>query len=229
MIGSPARLFACLAAGGVVAGLALPTALPADQVATLSGGQLTITGDQQNKLNDLITIAYDSNRDELVIGSDVFGPHPSQCTPDAVHPQRVIHCPASLISAIQIDAGTGSDKVIATVPVAIQAAMGAGNDSFQGGSKVDTVRGGSGSDKAFLGPGDDTASMGSGSDKAYGGPGKDTLKGGGGSDKLFGQGGADWLLGGGGTDKLLGGGGRDRCNGGPGGAKQISCKVGVNY
>jgi Ca2+-binding RTX toxin-like protein len=229
VIGSRARLFAYLAAGSVAAGLGLPAASPAHQVATLSGGQLTITGDQQNKLNDLITLDYDSSRDELVIGNDVFGRHPSKCTRDAVHPERIIHCPASLISAIQIDAGTGRDSVIATVPVAIQAVMGAGNDSFQGGSEVDTVRGGSGSDKASLGAGDDTASMGGGTDKAYGGPGKDTLKGAAASDKLFGQGGADWLLGGGGRDKLLAGGGQDQCNGGPGGAKQISCKADINY
>jgi hypothetical protein len=229
VIGSRASFLACLAAGGVAAALALPAASPAHQVATLSGGQLTIAGDQQNKLNDLITLDYDSSRNELVIGNDIFGRHPARCTPDAVHSERIIHCPASLISAIQIDAGAGSDSVIASVPVPIQASMGAGNDSFQGGSEVDTVRGGPGSDKASLGAGDDTASMGGGTDKAYGGPGNDTLKGGAAGDKLSGQGGADWLLGGGGHDQLLAGGGQDRCNGGPGGAKQISCNASVNY
>ncbi len=205
MTGSRASLFACLAAAA--ASLALAAASPAHQVATLSGGQLTITGDQQNKPNDLITIDYDSSRDELVFGQDVFGPHPSQCSPDAAHPERIIHCPASLISAIQIDSGGGSDSVIANLParMAVQASLGAGNDSFQGGSEVDTVRGGSGSDKA------------------YGGSGMDKLKGGTGADKLLGQGGADSLAGGAGADKLIGGGGNDQCNGGPGHGKEINC------
>jgi hypothetical protein len=203
--GSRASFSACLAAGILAAVLALPAASPAHQVATLSGGQLTIAGDQQNKLNDLITLDYDSSRNELVIGNDVFGRHPAQCSPDAVHSERIIHCPVSLISAIQIDAGAGSDSVIASVPVPIQASMGAGNDSFQGGAEVDTVRGGSGSDKT------------------YGGAGRDKLSGGGGTDKLFGQGGADKLFGGAGADKLFGGGGNDQCDRGPGRGKEFSC------
>jgi Ca2+-binding RTX toxin-like protein len=214
VIGSRASFFACLAAAGVAAALALPAASPAHQVATLSGGQLTIAGDRQNKLNDLITLDYDSSRDELVIGNDIFGPHPFKCTPDAVHPERIIHCPASLISSIQIESGAGSDSVIASVPVPIQAVMGAGNDSFQGGSEVDTVRGGSGSDKAYGGAGRDKLSGGGGTDKLFGG---------GCADKLFGGGGADKLFGGGGADKLFGDGGKDHCVPGPGRGKEISC------
>jgi Ca2+-binding RTX toxin-like protein len=205
--GSRASVFACLVVGGIAAALALPAASPAHQVATLSGGQLAIVGDQQNKLNDLITLDYDASTDELVFGQDVFGPHPSECSPDATNPQRIIHCPASLISTIQIESGAGSDSVIANLParMAVQASLGAGNDSFQGGSEVDTVSGGSGSDKVF------------------GGSGNDKLKGGTGSDKLLGQGGDDNLIGGPGADKLIGGGGNDQCNGGPGHGKEISC------
>ena len=207
MIGSRARLFACLAAAVVAATLALPAASPAHQVATLSGGQLTIAGDQQNKLNDLITLDYDASTDELVFGQDVFGPHPSECSPDAANPQRVIHCPASLISTIQIESGAGSDSVIANLParMAVQASLGAGNDSFQGGSEVDQV------------------TMGAGGDKADGGPGQDVIKGGSGSDKLHGGPGADSLFGGTSPDKLFGDGGKDHCVPGPGHGKEISC------
>ena len=207
MIGSRARLFACLAAAVVAATLALPAASPAHQVATLSGGQLTIAGDQQNKLNDLITLDYDASTDELVFGQDVFGSHPSECSPDAAHPQRIIHCPASLISTIQIESGAGSDSVIANLParMAVQASLGAGNDSFQGGSEVDQV------------------TMGAGGDKADGGPGQDVIKGGSGSDKLHGGPGADSLFGGTSPDKLFGDGGKDHCVPGPGRGKEISC------
>jgi Ca2+-binding RTX toxin-like protein len=248
VIGSRASLFACLAVCAAVAALlALPAAATAHQRATLSGGVMTITGDQEHegqpKPNDLVTIDYDASSDELIFGQNVFGPHPSECSPDAVHPQRIIHCPASLVSSIVINSGIGSDGVRANLPAAraIQASMGAGNDAFEGGDEVDTVDTDSGSDKASLGAGNDSVSLGGSSDKAYGGPGADRVKGGGASDKLFGQGGADSLFGGGGADKLLGGGGadslfgggapdkliggggNDHCDGGQGVGKELGC------
>jgi Ca2+-binding RTX toxin-like protein len=186
--------------------IALPALGSAHQLATLDGGRLTITGDQQGKLNDLITIKYDSSASELVIGNDVFGPHPAPCRPDSVNPERVIHCPASLISEIFIDSGTGNDNMTAALPATpIQAVMGAGNDSFLGGSEVDVVN------------------LGSGSDKADGGPGNDRLRGGPGSDKLRGGPGADSLFGGASPDKLFGGPGNDQCSPGSGRGKQLSC------
>jgi Ca2+-binding RTX toxin-like protein len=241
--GSPLRAFTILAAACAAVFLALPVASGAHQAATLSGGLLTITGDQLGKLNDLVTVEYDASRDELVIGNDIFAGHPSECAPDAAHPQRIFRCPAALVSAIRIETGTGSDAVIVTglASVPVQAVMGGGKDSFTGGPEVDSVSGGGGgdkaelgagddsasmgggSDKADLGDGDDGASMGGGSDKAYGGPGADAIKGGGASDKLFGEGGADSLFGGGAADKLLGGPGADDCLPGPGVGKQIGC------
>jgi Ca2+-binding RTX toxin-like protein len=222
MTGGRASLFPCLAAGVLIIALALPAASAGHQSATLSGGQLTITGDQQGKFNDLVTIQYDAGANELVIGNDVFGPHPAPCSPDAGHPLRIIHCPAALISRIRIETITGSDEVTASAPAEtpIEAALGPDNDSFQGGPEVDTVRGGPGEDKA------------------YGGGGGDKLNGGGSSDRLYGQGGADSLFGGGAADQLFGGSGidvlnagpgKDKCNGGPGADHQISCSVGVNY
>jgi Ca2+-binding RTX toxin-like protein len=211
VIGSRAHLFACLATAAVAVMLALAAASPAHQVATLSGGVLTITGDQQHngqpKPNDLVTIDYDSCANELIFGQDVFGPHPSQCSPDAEHPQRIIHCPASQISTIQINSGIGSDEVDANLPASmvLPVSMGSGNDHFQGGSEVDNVSGGPGSDKL------------------YGGSGRDRLNGGGASDKLFGQGGADKLFGGAAPDKIFGGGGNDHCVPGSGHGKESSC------
>jgi hypothetical protein len=212
VIGSRACFSAWLAVAAVATALALPAASPAHQVATLSGGQLTIAGDQEHdgqpKPNDLVTVDYDASANEFIFGQDVFGPHPSQCSPDAEHPQRIIHCPASLISTIQIESGIGSDEVDANLPpgvASLSVAMGSGNDHFQGGSEVDNVSGGPGSDKL------------------YGGSGRDRLSGGGSSDKLFGQGGADKLFGGPAPDKIFGGGGNDQCVPGPGHGKEISC------
>ncbi len=143
-----------------------------------------------------------------MFGQDVFGPHPAECSSDPTNPQRVIHCSASLISAIRVDSGIGSDEVDANLPpgvASLSVAMGSGNDHFQGGSEVDNVSGGPGSDKL------------------YGAGGRDRLSGGGSSDKLFGQGGADKLFGGPAPDKIFGGGGNDQCVPGPGHGKEISC------
>ena len=224
---------------------------PAHQRATLDGGVLTITGDYPSsggegvpspagtpKPNDLITLTYDASRNELVVGNDVFGAHPPECRDDAVNPLRVIHCPASLISVIRINAGIGTDRVTADVPAPIEADLGEGVDSFKGGVEADTVLGGTGTDKAelgggndsasmgsdsdkvFLGAGDDSASLGGGSDKAYLGGGSDEAKMGGGSDQAFGGGGGDTIKGNGGSDKLYGEGGPDSLFG-AGGADQL--------
>jgi hypothetical protein len=169
-----------------VAALTLAAASPAHQVASLSGGQLKISGDLRHKPNDLITLDYDSSRDEVVIGNDIFGGHPRRCRPDAAHPQRIFHCPASLISSVQIEAGHGSDRVIAKLPASIplQARMSAGNDAFEGGPEIDTVRGGSGSDKLYGRGGDDTLFGGGAADKLFGGGGNDTCVPGPGRGKL---------------------------------------------
>jgi Ca2+-binding RTX toxin-like protein len=187
--------------------LALPATSAGHQAASLSGGKLTITGDKHGKLNDLVTIEYDGHDQEVVIGNDIFAGHPAACSPDPTHPQRVFRCPASLISQIRVETGSGSDEVIASIPAGtpIDVALGSGQDSFQGGKEVDRVSGGAGGDKAF------------------GGGGDDVLRGGGSSDKLFGQSGADSLFGGGGADQLFGGGGNDDCDSGPVRGKQESC------
>ncbi len=212
MNGSRAKLPTWLAAVVAAAALALPGFASAHQVATLSGGVMTITGDQPlgdiPKPNDLVTIDYDAGANEFIFGQDTFGPHPTECSPDAAHPQRIIHCPASQISSIVVNSGIGSDEVDANLAAdqsILRVSLGSGNDHFQGGPEPDRASGGSGSDKLF------------------GAGGKDRLSGGGSSDKLYGQGGADKLFGGAAPDKIFGGGGNDQCVPGSGHGKEISC------
>jgi serralysin len=212
VIGSRAKLSACLAAVGLAVALVLPTAATAHQRATLSGGVLTITGDHPlgdiPKPNDLVTIDFDASANEFIFGQDVFGPHPPECSPDAEHPQRIIHCPASLIDSIVIQSGIGSDEVDANLQAGssiLQVSTGPEGDAFNGGPEKDRVN------------------LGSGGDKADGGAGSDRIKGGSGTDKLLGGPGADALFGGTSPDKILGGPGNDHCNPGPGTGKEISC------
>jgi Ca2+-binding RTX toxin-like protein len=213
MAGNRLRVLACSALCAGAAALALPALSGGHQVASLDSGTITINGDQASpsgepKPNDLITVDYDASRDELVFGQDIFDGRPAQCDPDGANPQRVFHCPASLITTIRIASGGGSDEVDVNIPpgkAAVQVSLGSGNDAFYGDSEVDKVSGGSGSDKE------------------YGGSGDDLLFGNGDSDKLLGQGGDDVLSGGPAPDQLSGGSGKDRCDGGSGVGKEISC------
>ena len=203
MIGSRASLSACLATIVALVMLALPAASPAHQIADLSGGVMTITGDRPlgdiPKPNDLITIDYDAGAKEFVFGQDLFEGHPAVCSPDSVNPQRIIHCPASAISSIVIRAGIGSDTVCA------DATTGAPKGGEARAACKDVQ---SASDMPLK------VSMGPGADRFQGGPEKDNANGGSGSDQLYG---------GGGADKLFGGPGNDTCNPGGGVGKENSC------
>jgi hypothetical protein len=209
--GSRASLSACLATIVALVLLALPAATPAHQIADLSGGVMTITGDRPlgdiPKPNDLITINYDAGAKEFVFGQDLFEGHPAVCSSDSVNPQRIIHCPASAISSVVIRAGIGSDTVCA------DAVIGAPNGEARAACK--DVQ--SASDMPLK------VSMGSGSDRFQGGPEKDNANGGSGSDQLYGGGGADKLFGGPAPDRLFGGPGNDTCNPGGGVGKENSC------
>jgi Ca2+-binding RTX toxin-like protein len=206
-------LLACAAACALAALMVVPGLSGGHQVANLEGGTITINGDQASqsgepKPNDLITVDYDAARDELVFGQDIFEGRPAQCDPDGANPQRVFHCPASLISTIRIASGGGSDEVDVNIPpgkASVQVLLGSGSDAFNGGAEKDLVAGGSGSDKA------------------YGGPGDDRLFGNGDSDKLLGEGGDDFLSGGPAPDKIIGGSGKDRCDSGSGSGKETGC------
>ena len=193
--------------------MAVPALSGGHQAADFADGTITIVGDRASqsgepKPNDLITVDYDAARGEFVFGQDMFEGRPAQCDPDGANPQRVFHCPASLISAIRIASGGGSDRVEVNIPpgkASVQVSLGSGNDAFYGDSEVDKVSGGSGSDKES------------------GGAGDDILFGNGDSDKLLGQGGDDVLSGGPAPDQLSGGSGKDRCDSGSGQGKEVGC------
>ena len=225
-----------LAAAGIAC-LALPAAASANQLVTLSGGTLTISGDQGGKPNDRITVTYDATLDQYLIGDDPMDPIPEVCT-------RVrfteIDCPRSQITSFVLDAGDGDGNKITvdfgSLPAPLPDVLvseGSGSDAYFGGDEVDTVdmgagndqvesaggddrvQTGSGSDKFDGGAGSDRADMGSGSDQVHLGDGNDFANMGSGSDKAFGQAGNDKLKGGQGSDKLIGGGGGDSLFGGP--------------
>jgi hypothetical protein len=212
MIGSRLLRSACFAAVVAVAALILPAAAPAHQIADLSGGVMTITGDRPlgdiPKPNDLITIDYDAGANEFIFGQDLFEGHPDVCSPDPVNPQRIIHCPASAISSIVIRAGIGSDTVCAAPAPTAKAGGDAGPACKKAHFTADMPL---------------KVSMGPGADRFQGGPEKDNVNGGSGSDQLYGAGGADKLFGGPAPDKLFGGPGNDTCKPGGGVGKESSC------
>ena len=194
-----------------VAALALPAVAPAHQIADLSGGVMTITGDQPlgdiPKPNDLITVDYDAASNEYIFGQDLFYGHPAVCSPDPDNPQRIIHCPAASISSIVINAGIGSDTVCA------DSLSGAPNGEARAAC----------TDVHLASNASLKVSMGSGADRFQGGPEKDNANGGPGSDQLYGGGGADKLFGGPAPDRLFGGPGNDQCHPGGGVGKVRGC------
>jgi hypothetical protein len=212
-------IFTCLLAASLLAALVGAGASQAHQRATLSGGVLTITGDYPAsgvgapsppgtpKPNDLVTVDFDASANEYIFGQDVFGPHPTQCSPDAENPQRIIHCPASLIDLIVVRTGGGSDTVCA------ESLTNAPSGEARTACK----------DVRLASNANLKVSMGDGADRFQGGPEKDTAKGGAGSDQLYGGTGADKLFGGPAPDKLFGDAGNDQCFPGGGTGKEKSC------
>jgi len=91
---------------------------------------------------------------------------------------------------------------------------GDGKDTLFGGNANDVLNGNGGNDKLFGGAGDDTMRGFAGNDLLNGGGGSDVLDGDGGRDTLVGKAGADQLDGGNGNDVLKGNGGGDVLNGG---------------
>lgn len=239
MARAPIRLALCLAAVAVAC-LALPAFAAGNQLAALSGGTMTITGDQDGKPDDRVTVNYDQTLDQYLIGFDIDDPIPEGCTRDPAAPKRQIYCPRSLITSFVIDAGDGAgNKVIvdfgslAPPLPSVVASFGTGNDAFEGGDEVDQVDMGpgndqvesgggndqvntrAGSDKVYAGEGNDRANTGSGSDQTHMGDGNDFADMGSGSDKAMGDAGNDKLKGGSGSDKIFGGSGADALFGGP--------------
>lgn len=212
------------------------------------GTHLVIHGDDRN---DLVTVTYDPAKDEFLIGHDIEDPIPAGCYRDSIEPFHILHCPASLFPSgrVYIYTGTGNDKVVTSMRLGdlVKAALGPGEDSFEGGDEddevdgedendqastgggTDKVNGGPGKDKAGLGPGNDSAKLGPGQDKGSGGEGADSFYGGPGVDHIFGGPDEDWLYGGPGGDFLFGGPDDDHCVGGPGKEHVVSCEIGYQY
>lgn len=210
------------------------------------GRHLVIHGDDRN---DLVTVVYDPVKQEVLIGHDIEDPIPAGCYRDTVEPFHILHCPLFLFSRIYIYTGVGNDKVVTSMRTGdlLKAALGPGEDSFEGGDEddevdaeedndqastgegTDKVKGGSGKDKASLGGGKDNAALGPGADTGYGGGDDDTMYGGPGVDHTFGGPGDDWLYGGPGGDFLFGGPDDDHCVGGPGKEHVVSCEIGYQY
>jgi Ca2+-binding RTX toxin-like protein len=117
---------------------------------------------------------------------------------------------------VQIDGGTGDDRLMASGLGPAVLIGGDGNDVLIGGGGNDTLDGGEGNDILLGRDGDDVLLGGAGNDILVGGPGNDTLDGGMGNDTLLGGSGNDTLLGGDGDDLLVGGAGNDTLDGGEG-------------
>jgi hypothetical protein len=120
------------------------------------------------------------------------------------------------VSAIVVNADLLTDSEAQTVtfdegPGAFTASiavhLGAGDDTFAGGSLLSdvTVDSGAGNDTITTGAGNDTITTGAGNDTVTGGDGDDTVKGGAGPDTLSGGLGRDALSGNDGNDTLTGG------------------------
>lgn len=104
------------------------------------------------------------------------------------------------------DGGTGNDTLVGED----------GNDTLNGGNDNDKLDGGIGNDKLNGDSGNDTVLAGDGTDAVSGGTGNDTLDGGSGNDILNGGIGDDQILGGIGNDVIITGLGKDTVDGGTG-------------
>jgi Ca2+-binding RTX toxin-like protein len=123
--------------------------------------------------------------------------------------------PAGGIRRVVVATGAGDDQVEFSPPVPAvnppshsfvtlpsRVTLGAGDDTFNGGSNDDVVSGGAGADFIRGNGGRDLLGGGAGRDRISGGGGDDILTGNAGADELHGSAGNDTLLGGAGDDLL---------------------------
>src|SRR5262245_8823287 len=102
----------------------------------------------------------------------------------------------SEVQRIEVDLGTGNDRLVSDATVSTTVRAGAGNDFIETGPANDEI---------FAGEGNDVVHANDGDDKVFGEGGNDVIDGGKGNDMLAGNAGADVLLGGPGNDALNGG------------------------
>lgn len=135
------------------------------------------------------------------------GIDPGPCMPIS---ESEVDCPASRVSALDVDLGERDDTATLRVSIPTRVLGGPGNDAVSGGE------------------GNDTMSGEDGDDRLDGAGGNDVLAGFAGSDSLNGDAGEDLLHGGGGGDALSGGDGNDTVRSREGVADQVVCGAGVD-
>ncbi len=110
--------------------------------------------------------------------------------------QNELICQAVQVSAFEVNADGGDDRVVVSHLISVPVTMrgGSGDDVLVGGSGPDKLSGGEGSDKLVGRDGEDVLS---------GGDGADTLLGGNDNDNLHGGAGVDILLGGPGENSVF--------------------------
>ena len=163
--------------------------------ATLDAGELLVRGTSRA---DVITIAQ---QDNAVLGD------PSDDTFSVVVGKtEVANCPIAEITAFEIQAGNGNDRVTIGDGVTVGAEV-------HGGNGHDTIEGGDGDDMLIGENGKDTIDGDDGNDFILGGNGNDILLGGAGTDSVEGANGIDILTDPDGDLNLNGGRERDTING----------------
>ena len=118
--------------------------------------------------------------------------------------------PGAFTASIAVHLGAGDDTFAGGSLLSdVTVDSGAGNDTITTGAGKDTIATAAGNDTVTAGSGNDTITAGADDDTVTGGDGDDTVKGGVGPDTLSGGLGRDALSGNDGNDTLTGGDGAD--------------------
>jgi hypothetical protein len=160
-----------LAVGTLAAAPLLFLASPAHAFTNVSlrGGTLTITA---GAAADNITIGRGGSFVTITNANDALIPS-APCTRSG----NQVRCPAASVQRLSIDAGAGSDIVSNTTSLPATVTLGAGFDTYHGGSGADIVIGGTGQDTMNGNGGDDVLDGGpDAGDRANGGSGTDTCR-----------------------------------------------------
>ncbi|MEV5897143.1 calcium-binding protein [Nonomuraea fuscirosea] len=157
-----------LTAGAALAAALMAVAGPAQATTnvSVSGGVLQIVS---GAASDGISVAQAGNR--LIVQNDgdvVIPAAPCQ----AVSKNQSV-CPADGVTLITVNTGDGDDDVRNRTTLRSRVVLGAGSDTFVGGTAVDMVAGGDGDDRMAGLAGDDLLLGAAGLDSANGGDGAD--------------------------------------------------------
>ena len=164
-------MFKTLAVGSLVAAPLLFMASPAHAFTnvSLSGGTLTVTS---ASAADNITISRSGSF--ITIANPADAPLASgACTKSG----SLVRCPSASVRRLSINTGGASDRVGNTTNLPATVFLGAGFDTYNGGSGADQVFGGAGQDTLNGNGGNDTLDGGAdGGDRANGGAGSDICR-----------------------------------------------------